>query len=316
MRYIVGADLRKSVTPAEVGQQAFWRALPYARIDKGTNCLVLPAGVYFMGYPPDGSKLLYRKHYAALWQQANSYKQAGFGGFMVSGTPGIGKSWWLYVVLWEAAQRGWTVVLQHALCKSRFLFKGSTVQVGDSTNAFQEELQARETLYLVDGESPTLVAAWTIAVSFDTKHYWAYHKEPRVEIRYMPVWSEEELLDAQRNVYTHLNGELVKKLYQKWGGSARFCLQRTKDAGDRGTDLQRDIDAIDLKACIPAEWNLKIPSAMSDIFHLSVNDDYSSGEVVFASRYAQLSLMRALVERFPNQTRLFLAIVFREQTWY
>lgn len=78
---------------------------------------MLPLGVYFMGDPPYGSKLLHRQHCAALWQQAVSFEQEGVRAFMVRGTPGIGKSRWLFVVLWETAQRGWTVVLQHAKLK-------------------------------------------------------------------------------------------------------------------------------------------------------------------------------------------------------
>ena len=245
-----------------------------------------------MGDSNHGSKIFYRQHYAALWQQAVSFQQEGSQGLVIRGTPGIGKSRWLYVVLWEAAQRGWTVVLQHALRKSRFLFKGSTVQVGDSTNAFQEELQARETLYLVDGESPTLVAAWTIAVSFDTKHYWAYHKEPRVEIRYMPVWSEGELLDAQKSMYPHLEEELVKALYQKWGGSARYCLQWAEH-DQRQMDLQWAANTADLGACIKAMGMLESASAPTDcIFHFDVSDDYSSAAVVLASRHARLLASR------------------------
>ncbi|CAL8462660.1 g2193 [Coccomyxa elongata] len=67
--------------PASADLQAFWRALPSAGIDWKTNCLVLPSGVYFMGTPRYGSKLLYRQHYAALWQQADSHFQEGGGGF-------------------------------------------------------------------------------------------------------------------------------------------------------------------------------------------------------------------------------------------
>lgn len=81
--YIVGAGLPMGARPASIDLQAFWRALPDARIDLKTNCLVLLSGVYFMGDLRYGSKLLYRQHYGALWQQAVSYKQEGGRGFVV-----------------------------------------------------------------------------------------------------------------------------------------------------------------------------------------------------------------------------------------
>ena len=163
---------------------------------------------------------------------------------MVSGTPGIGKSWWLYVVLWEAAQRGWTVVLDHADYNASFLFKGSTVGVADNATPFREELQSRDTLYLIDGQTPTMEAkAWTIMVSSEEKDSWEFRQKRAMGMRYMPVWSEEELLDAQRNVYTHLNGELVKKLYQKGEGQhASACsgpkMLATEERISSGTLMQ------------------------------------------------------------------------------
>lgn len=46
----------------------------------------------------------------------------------------------------------------------------------------------------------------------EIKHYWEYHKELQVITRYMPVWSKEELPEAHKRVYTHLEEQLVKTL--------------------------------------------------------------------------------------------------------
>ncbi|CAL8462659.1 g2192 [Coccomyxa elongata] len=174
-------------------------------------------------------------------------------------------------------------------------------------SAFQEELDSRDTLYLVDGESPTLVEAWTIAVvSPERRHYWSYYKEPGVMTRYMPVWSEEELLDAQKGMYTHLEEELVKTLYEKWAGSALYCLQWAKNV-DSQRELQRVVDAIDLGAW-SSLGNIEDMSAPSSrICPFSVSDDYSSAEVVFASRYVERLVMSAFMRRRPTELMQELA---------
>lgn len=165
------------------------------------------------------------------------------------------------------------------VCKAQMPLplQGQHSATGEQHGAFWEELRSRDILYLVDGESPTLVAAWTIAVvSPERRHYWSYHKEPGVKIRYMPVWSEEELLDAQKGMYTHLEEELVKTLYEKWGGSALYCMQWAKNTSSR-------------------------------ICHFSVSDDYSSAEVVFASRYVERLVMSAFMRRRPTELKQELA---------
>lgn len=52
----------------------------------------------------------------------------------------------------------------------------------------------------------------------------------------MPVWSEDELLAAGRRLYG-LSEERVRELYARWGGSARYVLQRANDPGMQ-TDLE------------------------------------------------------------------------------
>ena len=271
-----------------------------------------------MGDPEYGSKLLNRQHYPALWQQAVSLKEQGIRRLVVRGSPGIGKSWWLFVVLREAARLCLTVVLQHAKLDSRFLFNGSTVLEGDRKQqpSSRRSCSSRDTLYLVDGEQPTLARAWTIAaVSPLREHYWSYHKEPGTRVLFMPVWSEEELLEAQRLVYPHLEEELVKQLYEKWGGSARYCLQWATDKAAQ-LELQQALDETDLGACVKAVGNLDSASAASNrILHFSVSDDYASATVVFASRYAERLLMNSLLKRGRAQLRQELASRLGERAY-
>ena len=178
------------------------------------------------------------------------------------------------------------------------------------------ELDSKQTLYLVDGEQPTLARAWTIAaVSPLREHYWSYHKEPGTRVLFMPVWSEEELLEARRLVYPHLEEELVKQLYEKWGGSARYCLQWATDKAAQ-LELQQALDDTDLGACVKAVGNLESASAASNrILHFSVSDDYASATVVFASRYAERLLMNSLLKRGRAQLRQELASRLGERAY-
>lgn len=109
---------------------------------------------------------------------------------------------------------------------------------------FRVHLQNPETWYLVDGETPTLVEAVTfVAISPSHDLYWEYAKDGSVAVRYMPVWTLQELQKARRLVYPHVCGltrQVVVDLYAKWGGVARYCLEHALNEAKQ-QDLPRAI---------------------------------------------------------------------------
>ena len=81
--------------------QRFWEGLPNARLQD--NELSMPEGVFWLGDPRLGSRLYVRPEvYYALFDQIIASKCGQGGGpFVVSGTPGIGKSFFLLYALWR-----------------------------------------------------------------------------------------------------------------------------------------------------------------------------------------------------------------------
>ena len=97
--------------PGSAALNAFWQALATAEF-KG-DLLELPEGVYFLGLQPYGSRMMRRDVHRQLMDIADDLAEQGCTRLVVPGTPGVGKSWWLFFLLWEAARRHITVVLQH-----------------------------------------------------------------------------------------------------------------------------------------------------------------------------------------------------------
>ena len=282
--------------------KAFWQALATAEF-KG-DLLELPEGVYFLGLCPYGSRMMRREVHWQLMDIADELAERGCTSLVVPGTPGVGKSWWLFFVLWEAAHRGVTVVLQHHCQDSRFLFSGGTVLQGSLQDDFRGALSDPATWYLVDGMAPTEVAARTFAaVSPDYEQYWDYLKagggvtEANVAVRFMPVWRLDELLRARELVFPHLPQQLVKQLYAKWGGVPRYCLQFAQDK-QRQRDLasalgQHDLMTLlmDAVGCLEGESGEPMRDA---ILHWAVSSDLEEETVVFASKHVAQEVVRRL----------------------
>ena len=201
---------------------SFWRAL--ATVEMDGDLLQLPDGVYFLGLKRYGSRMMRREVHVQLLDITEELHAAGCESLVVRGTPGIGKSWWLFLLLREAARRGITVVLQHCRRNKRYLFSGETVLRSNNVlGDFEDELDDPATWYLVDGMAPEEVAARTFAaVSPDRRHYWEYKKagggqtEENVQVRFMPVWRLDELLRARELVFSHLPEQLVRDLYARY----------------------------------------------------------------------------------------------------
>ena len=85
--------------------QRFWDVLPFIRAsgtDNGT--LRLPRGVTFLGDPKLPKLLFLRpKVYPLLFNLVKRLKRTGTEGLVLTGTPGIGKTYFLYYLLWLLA---------------------------------------------------------------------------------------------------------------------------------------------------------------------------------------------------------------------
>jgi hypothetical protein len=122
------------LTPA---LQAFWRSLPHAT--REGHLLVLADGTKWLGTESKGTMYV-RTHYEQLWDQCKALIADGTRRILVTGNPGIGKSWFGLYILYQLALSGTTVVWQRSRWGTRYLFKVDTVAVG-GLHDFGRELE-------------------------------------------------------------------------------------------------------------------------------------------------------------------------------
>ncbi|GIL68812.1 hypothetical protein Vafri_22010 [Volvox africanus] len=127
--------------------QLFWQALLELDITAG-SFLNLPSNVYLLGRDWWGSSLLVRHCYRGLFDRMMELLHSSHGNrrfrFLITGTPGIGKSFFVVVLMgWLVQEMGVSTFLVEYQA-GRYLFKregtNMKVEVGSITD-FKEELE-------------------------------------------------------------------------------------------------------------------------------------------------------------------------------
>ena len=120
-------------TPAEL--VSFWRSLPHA-VANG-QLLQLCDGTFFLG--GECASLFIRDAYVKMGSQILKMVAEGVRNIVVTGIPGIGKSYFGLYLLWQLAIRGKTVIWQRSRTNNRYKFHGDSVETGE-LNSFGAEL--------------------------------------------------------------------------------------------------------------------------------------------------------------------------------
>ncbi|CAG8489637.1 368_t:CDS:2 [Acaulospora colombiana] len=209
--------------------ERFWNSLKDGKVKKHNNdqFLELPMDVYYLlGKDEQGSNistLFIRECYYHLsdiiFENENIHR------WRITGNPGIGKTFFGYYLLYLLSQQCKTVVY-HKLDMPPILFSEEGVfrQIKDNIHAFSDYLEHEETWYIVDGRKPMEYLAKTILVCSPQKRHYKNFDKRGTTIRYMPVWSWEEIDACRIRLFSHLSQREVRKLYNKWGGIPRFTL--------------------------------------------------------------------------------------------
>jgi hypothetical protein len=179
---------------------AFWRYLSTAKETEG----FLPLTVRFGILPQRMVSLYIRESYCELYKRMISYFDEGWNGFALTGTPGIGKSVFLFYLLWRLARREKPpeAILIHRAQDMGFIYlitSNGCFATRDPVSV-AHFLVKKTTWYLTDtlDPEPTLPFATTILVaSPNRKHYKEFLKvHDAVPLHYLEPWSLEELLIA------------------------------------------------------------------------------------------------------------------------
>lgn len=156
--------------------------------------LDLGANVYFLGNRELGSKLYLRKCYQELLEDTVGTISSG-SNVVITGTPGIGKSYFLFFFMCHlrTTEPEANVILYRGSEEKWYLFLKEGVFTASKKHFDTKYMDDPNTWYLVDEALPLQVRAKTLLVSSPYKETYKEFRKTNVRIKYMPIWSKEEI---------------------------------------------------------------------------------------------------------------------------
>jgi hypothetical protein len=121
----------------------FWDALPRATITDGDRVLRLSDGTTFLGLDDRPQELYIRDDYKGLWSLIENNQS--MRKVVVTGNPGIGKSYFGLFALHKLSTMGATVVWERTASSERYLFRPGEVAREGGMSSFKQELKQSST---------------------------------------------------------------------------------------------------------------------------------------------------------------------------
>ena len=276
--------------------------------------LRLVGGTTFLGSSTLLDRMYIRDDYVGLWSEIQRLMSSGLSRIVVSGNPGIGKSWFgLYVAYQLLSRKSPPVIVWEArLSGTRTLIRDGRVLDG-SLDDFRTELSNTSAWYLVDEAifpGAMRVEANTLVFSSPKRdNYRLTLKASASTIRYLPPWSWEEIEACHALLYaddpTRPLSD-VKAAYERWGGIPRLVLEQLRDEGAQLL-LQEAIDTADVRGI----WNSAgqidaAPEASHRLLHIQVQRPYVRKSVTFGTRYIVDCLLNRFLEQQESELSRFL----------
>ena len=221
-------------------------------------------------------------------------------GVLVTGNPGIGKSFFLIYLLIRFAKLMKTIVLELAEKGKVYLFKpGQDPVLIPGSLAELEELEDKSTIFLHNpkaNQEPLFVNAFTVlASSPNSNNYKGFCKRMRTQKFYMPVWSKDEVLSCNRILHTWKHDdELMVKNFSVFGGIPRFLLKYDFYY----SELKEAIAKIDVKQIISAAAE---PDTFRDFSHKLLHYDVSAEFIAVSMDFASDFVFEELINRWKRQ---------------
>ncbi|EGG19912.1 hypothetical protein DFA_07019 [Cavenderia fasciculata] len=312
---------------AEPSAQVFWEHLQTLKVDPN-SILRLPSGVHFLGNEKKRSSLFIRKCYVKLKElifadftryestlspsttpstptsppATSSINSA----FVVTGNPGIGKSVFIYYMMWVISQMKATIVVRsyHSDTKDAYYVYTYDQHVKPvvlrtlSHSDVLPHLKDKKTFYLVDSLDVSNHAAKTIVVSSpDPSKYKEFLKDADSTRRYLPPWKKRELDTVRPLLYPSVTQVELDQLWNKWGGIPRFVLEKAHDQEFQRT-LDQVIPTLDLDLCVKSvgQEDTQAPGSHK-VIQIIPRDvpgfaKYSQMELRFSSKYVARIVVR------------------------
>ncbi|GIL61068.1 hypothetical protein Vafri_15463 [Volvox africanus] len=217
--------------PALQKVQLFWQALLALPSIIVGSFLTLPSNVYLLGTKSLGSSLLVRHCYRGIFDQMMELRSSnGMSRFLITGTPGIGKSFFAVVLMgWLVQEKGVsTIILDFDGLKYLFTTNGTDIKVEmGSEMDFIEEVNDPKTWWIVDtGTAFRRPASTVLLASPDRQRYKEFLKFQGTTTLFMPIWTDDEIKECRIRLYPHLSDATVRDLVWKWGNIPRYVLEK------------------------------------------------------------------------------------------
>ncbi|KAH9026744.1 hypothetical protein EDB85DRAFT_161710 [Lactarius pseudohatsudake] len=209
-----------------------WKYVPKKHIDS-LNMAVL-------GYP-DEHGLLVRQEYDVAWRDFDydTARSKGQNGVIVTGQPGIGKTCFLYYLLFRLLSEGTPVSLQLAPYILVFLDDGvyrhsqeaepDYLPEGTWALADAGRLDDKPCNAFLDAAGRHI--AWIIQTTSPLEDRWRQWKKQYTAVMFvMKGFSAEEITALGK--IQGLDASVLLRNYEKWGPSARTCVRLTRDPAE------------------------------------------------------------------------------------
>lgn len=200
--------------------------------------LKLPKNIYWLGRDDLGNAMLVRHSYKSLYEcitDAASVKEdtdeRPLRKVIITGTPGIGKSFFAYYWLWRRMKDGKKVIIETGdYC---FIWNPNFACRTLKTRRDYISLHTDdpEMVYLVDSDSGKDIAnaAKCLTIMFSSpreSNFHDFHKNG-AELFYLPLWSMEEMETARKEIYLspRVSEKQMKAVCAIYGPIPRYALQ-------------------------------------------------------------------------------------------
>ena len=277
--------------------------------------LRLVGGTTFLGSSALLDRMYIRHDYAGLWSEIQRLISSGLSRIVVSGNPGIGKSWFgLYVAYQLLSRKSPPVIVWEArLSGTRTLIRDGRVLDG-SLNDFRTELSNTSAWYLVDEAvfpGAMRVEAKTLVFSSPKRdNYRLTLKATASTIRYLPPWSWDEIQACHELLYADDPDRPLAEVsdaFERWGGIPRFVLEKLRD-GAAQLELQKAIAStgnVDILVRSVGEIDTAQESSHR-VLHMITSKPYIDVDLQFGSEYIQARMTELLLTRHRTEMYNFV----------
>eukprot|EP00644_Phytophthora_capsici_P011907 jgi/Phyca11/106457/e_gw1.12.537.1 len=285
---------------------AFWRA--FQAIDtkiEADSVIALPEGTFILGNPKVGSRIYIRPCYPQLWEVCWHIIHHETPNLVILGNPGIGKTYFGYLLLLFLARLGKTVVYESRRTKRRFLFSRNVVIKG-SQQDFDDILEQDTTYYVVDAMEPREFQARTILVTSPDRDVWYTFNKISCQTRYMPVWTEQEIFSCREQVYSTIPKSVVQKCFYRWGGIPRYVLQYAQFDNHQAL-IEKALEVVDFDWLMNAYGKLDDNNSQAHrLLHYRVNERFTCDYFGFASSFVQHEVYQHLHKKEKRKLLEFI----------